>query len=1238
MASITSAQSGLASATSTWVGGVVPGTTFAGTRTTTGAAVALGATSIPVASAAQVVTAGKRIKVAGDPNTYRVATGVAGGASGNIVIDAPGLLVAIPASATTVSVDMVDDKVTIAHPGTNNAGSTLYQLNGARTAGDTTIPVNTGSGTIVAGECVQFLHQLGVDEDGQPYYDNTYYRVTTGITGSGSLVVTPGLAYSMASGVQVINRGHVVELDGAYCWGDDTSSSSTLTNNGVPISGTLKASRSISSALTVRGTCLVIGGGTIDLGATSDIIPDGVTVTLSINDSAVLGVGKHALTSISQTNPTFKMRGVKRTRNTRLSTGVASNAGSVTVDASVGWKVGDRLVVASDTDNPNRAQIVTITGGAPPSWNVSPNITNARAAGTRIGNLSSNVVVKASSAANPGPVSVQYSGNSASPAGLVDIGDIRAENIGSSTVGWSGFGSAPPYQTFAFALARLNRTTVARVAAEATGAASQVACVDFDSPSINAHYAKDWAVYTVLANAVYAGNVGSSVIKDCVTYSCAQGLRQTFGAMASLLVEGGESWCSGVYTLVDSCYAGIARDHKIHSVAQLAQCRLGLMTFEGCDISSSALTVPVASSVTGGLQLNGCTVASGTLAGSNTTGGAPQQSQVSILSEVNGAASDNRVLGYYISALSDTTTRKRSTYAIKIQSLVANTAITYTFTLPAVAGVQQTIKGSLRFDSTYGTATPPRINLSGQGVTQSKTCAAVADAWDDFTFTFTPTSTGDITATVTVQSASTSGFAWLDGVYHFPMTQSVRHFGYLWQAQAAQVVDPTITVSEATALAYPVTVNHGTSTITVTGNATARQVYEACMADLVQTANQGAAVHISALSGGDSFSTSYEVVLGSGVALTGAYTDALGLHVAVEATLPTSGCRIQLYDVTAGIELDNQEAVGTSYSYPITYDTYTAGHTLRLRVAQAGASTAKLPQEVFAALTTGGAVFTVPDEDDTVYAANGIDGSTCDVSGGGEFTADYPNLQIDVSDVDGVTSVQRVYAWSAWANTTTQGIRLMFAAVEALDTLNYVIHQDVVDAKFDNVSVTPVLIVGGYIRRADGSTVIAAASGSIQMDPGRAYVASGASLAADVWASPSRTLTDGSAANVLAVKAKTDNLPADPADASDIAASFSAAAAMTAAIKAKTDNLPASPAAVGDIPTTAQVADKLLGRNLAGGSDGGRTVKDALRASRNRSQLSGGTLTVYQEDDATPAWTADVTTATRDPISGIDPA
>ena len=68
------------------------------------------------------------------------------------------------------------------------------------------------------------------------------------------------------------------------------------------------------------------------------------------------------------------------------------------------------------------------------------------------------------------------------------------------------------------------------------------------------------------------------------------------------------------------------------------------------------------------------------------------------------------------------------------------------------------------------------------------------------------------------------------------------------------------------------------------------------------------------------------------------------------------------------------------------------------------------------------------------------------------------------------------------------------------------------------------------------------------------------------------------------------------------------------------------------------IADAILNRNVAGGSSAGRLVKEALYALRNKIAISAGTLTVYQTDDATPAFTAAVTTAAGDPIDSIDPA
>lgn len=79
-------------------------------------------------------------------------------------------------------------------------------------------------------------------------------------------------------------------------------------------------------------------------------------------------------------------------------------------------------------------------------------------------------------------------------------------------------------------------------------------------------------------------------------------------------------------------------------------------------------------------------------------------------------------------------------------------------------------------------------------------------------------------------------------------------------------------------------------------------------------------------------------------------------------------------------------------------------------------------------------------------------------------------------------------------------------------------------------------------------------------------------------------------------------------------------------------------AQVSDIPTAAQNADKLLGRSLATGADGGRTVQDAMRILRNRRAIVAGTLTAYAEDDTTPAWTAVVATTASNPVNSIDPA
>lgn len=78
------------------------------------------------------------------------------------------------------------------------------------------------------------------------------------------------------------------------------------------------------------------------------------------------------------------------------------------------------------------------------------------------------------------------------------------------------------------------------------------------------------------------------------------------------------------------------------------------------------------------------------------------------------------------------------------------------------------------------------------------------------------------------------------------------------------------------------------------------------------------------------------------------------------------------------------------------------------------------------------------------------------------------------------------------------------------------------------------------------------------------------------------------------------------------------------------------------IPTATENADALLARDIGSGTGAGslneRTVRSALRFLRNKWGVSGTTLTVTKEDDATTAWTGTVTASPgADPISGNDP-
>lgn len=316
--------------------------------------------------------------------------------------------------------------------------------------------------------------------------------------------------------------------------------------------------------------------------------------------------------------------------------------------------------------------------------------------------------------------------------------------------------------------------------------------------------------------------------------------------------------------------------------------------------------------------------------------------------------------------------------------------------------------------------------------------------------------------------------------------------------------DTGCVLSEAAAAAVTgVSVDWSNLELDVTGDLTLDQVYcylayqyaqLAQMPYVVDFGAEGARVNLSGwavtVSGTLSGGALTELEADS-ISLTGTLVDIVTVtpggtlgYVTISAPALVAGSRVQLYDVTNAAEIYNGVLAADGLAYSTTWST---DRTIRLRAEH----TDKLPLQTLGILTSSGLSVLDVQADDTVYTANAIDGSTCT-----EFAADGANVQVDISDPDGVTSVQRLYAWAQWYQTTATGIASdFFGAITALDAATYLIDQALADIHLDNVQATPVRVVGGYLARRDGSTVIATTSGSIQMDPGKAYVASSDGMA-----------------------------------------------------------------------------------------------------------------------------------------------
>lgn len=232
------------------------------------------------------------------------------------------------------------------------------------------------------------------------------------------------------------------------------------------------------------------------------------------------------------------------------------------------------------------------------------------------------------------------------------------------------------------------------------------------------------------------------------------------------------------------------------------------------------------------------------------------------------------------------------------------------------------------------------------------------------------------------------------------------------------------------------------------------------------------------------------ITLANGAQFVGTRTDANGTIAppkTVSITGITAGSRLRIYNNTTSVEVVNQIVAGTSYTS--TYDegtNYTTGDTLTITATWQSGTSAKLPFSTQVVVGSTGWSALVNQQNDTVYGSIGIDGITVT-----EFVPDYPNIQVDISDPDGQTSIDRLYAWFVSVTTTADGIRNWFGGIVAEDIANFRVVTSILNLKLDNVSATGVEFTGGQrLYRDDNASPLISSTtggGSITLFAGKVY-------------------------------------------------------------------------------------------------------------------------------------------------------
>lgn len=668
---------------------------------------------------------------------------------------------------------------------------------------------------------------------------------TSSQSGLASATSTWGGAAIPVEGDQVvIAAGHTVTIDGTYVWGHDVVSS-TYGSSAVNVAGTLKASRTVSSSLTFKGSAIFNSAtnATFDYGTIADPIPSSVNATVLLNKAGTgsfrEGMRFTAPAGAGQSLNFYTCGAKTRTRWVLTAADIASGQANITLSSSAhGWVAGDTIMVGTAPASAvtvNQQETMTILSVSGAVITCTTNFTYLHKTGIPVANYNSNVTIKSFNA-SPNNSYIFINQTISNYPQNVSLND---------TAFWyMGYGVGNPI-LFTQASNNLYPMAIDR-------------CAFYQTSGQPCPVVYGGKIIVSMTNSVFANNmpcgqnseqgVGFS-IDGCSFYGW-----NMYYYNVSPTSSISNSWiemqlnCPNVVT-----QGAIYKNVKFYG-SQITYFSYQSSSFYNCDFGYS---YPVASQYgdswtryagTQNLEMTvyfkDCKFGTTWNTPASYNGDLAAQMNITITYENKNADITQQEVWNQIGTVirnNSTTYRGTSSYAFTPYKYTnsLNKDLTKTISIPCANGSTIRVLGYIKADTTFynsGTWNAPKMTLSGLGATPVVFTATSAanNAWQqgDISITNSSGADGNFTLTLSANSQTTAaGSVYFDGIPDGLFVTKVRHYGFdlSQQTSATRTVDPYVVVSESTAAAYTgVTFNGSTKRITFGAGTidTAQKIYD----------------------------------------------------------------------------------------------------------------------------------------------------------------------------------------------------------------------------------------------------------------------------------------------------------------------------------------------------------------------------------------------------------------------------